>query len=165
MTIESTPGEGTTVEVRLPAVEPASGEREPARSPAAAPAKAEPAATVMLVEDDDQVRDVTRRILVEHGFDVIPAASGEEALELAERPEVCFDVILTDHTMPGMSGLALLEEMHRTGHEAPAVVMSGYVGEAASGEGDSAPVTWLHKPFGGSALVETIREALEPPAS
>jgi signal transduction histidine kinase len=111
-------GRGTTFRIALPKTDLAP---EASRALAAGPAGR---GRVLLVDDDDQLRRLTERMLKNAGYHVVPAASGPEALALARREP--FDILLTDMVMPGMSGRDLAREL---GHEHPnvrVIFMSGY---------------------------------------
>ena len=143
--IDSKPGAGTSVSFWLPAAAPPPAAPEPA-----APAELDgTGTTVLLVEDEQAVRELTRRILESAGFACLEAASGDDALELldAHRDEV--DVILTDVVMPGMSGPELVE---RIGPGAPpAVFMSGYADQHLPGV--------VEKPFSADELLAAVLAA------
>jgi CheY-like chemotaxis protein len=145
--IESSPGSGTTVLLSLPAaVQP--GERP------AAPAAG--TATILLVEDDDAVREMTRRILVEAGFSCLDAAGGDAALALYTESPGDVDLLVTDVAMPGMSGPELAE---RVGDAIPVLFMSGDPGGAAADLPPGSPPL-LEKPFGPDELLAAVRAAL-----
>ena len=137
--IETAPGEGTTVLVRLPAVGASGGPPGDA--------------TVLLVEDEDAVRELTRRILVEAGYHCLDAPGGEEARALYEAHREAIDLLLTDVVMPGMSGSELASSIG-AGGEGPAVLfMSGY-------PGDTSPWPLLEKPFDPERLLAAVHDAL-----
>jgi two-component system cell cycle sensor histidine kinase/response regulator CckA len=164
VSLRSVEGRGTTVSVLLPLAQPAEPELAPtlpepdvASEPAAASGKsAPPARAILLAEDDPAVLEITRRVLTEDGYAVTAVASAEAALEAAEGRS--FDLVLTDHSMPGVSGLELAERLAASHPETPAIVMSGYVAEVADGQADH--VAWLQKPFGARALRDAVRGAL-----
>ncbi|MDQ3934781.1 MAG: PAS domain S-box protein [Actinomycetota bacterium] len=149
--IDSAPGVGTTVEVRLPAVA-APDEAAPEPPP---PAAAGPdTATVLLVEDEQPVRELSKRILTTAGFTCLDAAGGEEALRLYEQNDV--DVLVTDVVMPGMSGPELVE---RIGDGCPVLFMSGYAGDQPLHLPEAASLL-IEKPFGPDDLLGGVRAAL-----
>ena len=167
VSLRSAKGRGTTVSVLLPLTAP---------TPELAPTLPEPelehhaaasngngngrpsrGRTILLAEDDPAVLEITRRVLTEHGYDVIAVSSAEAALDEAQTRS--FDLVLTDHTMPGTSGVELADRLAVQRPEAPVIVMSGYVAEVADGQG--AHVAWLQKPFGARALLDAVHGALE----
>ena len=144
--IDSAPGEGTSVTVSLPAVAAA----EPAAEPEQV-TRDGTGATVLLVEDEGAVRELSRRILESAGFACIEAADGDEALRAFEAHGAAIDVVLTDVVMPGMSGPELVE---RLGAAAPpAVYMSGYAHQRLPG--------LVEKPFSADELVAAVLAARE----
>jgi CheY-like chemotaxis protein len=118
--------------------------------------------TVLLVEDDPGMREMTCEILAEAGFEVVAASSGAEAIATAEGRAV--DLLLTDLMMPGMSGPELVERLCARRPEMKVVFMSGY-SAASAPSGVAADAEFLEKPFAGSTLVAAVRKALaRPPA-
>ena len=145
--IDSTPGSGTTVHLSLPAAEEP---EEPA-------AQAHPgAATILLVEDEDAVRELTRRILTKGGFSCLDAPSADDALRIYAESRDDIDLLLTDVVMPGMSGFELAE---RIGDRGPVRFMSGFAGDTVAQLPDGAP-PMLEKPFGADDLLAAVRAAL-----
>ncbi len=117
--------------------------------------------TILLVEDDDAVRDIVQRILTSAGYRVLQAARPDAALELCRQPGIRIDALLTDAVMPGMAGLQLIQHVQRLYPGLPAVLMSGYTGSWLAGEDSphgSTPL--LRKPFTPPALLRQIREVL-----
>ena len=155
--LRSRPGHGTTVEIVLP-LAPAHA------SAAAATGSADPApevppaaeATILLVEDDASVLDLTTRILAERGYDVVAVPSAEAAVAAASERDI--DLLVTDQALPGASGLELVGGLAGLAPGTPAIVMSGYVSELTGN--DRAGVVWLQKPFGASALLDAVRASL-----
>jgi PAS domain S-box-containing protein len=151
--LESEPGHGTTVKLIFPVAS------ETASSPGVKnETQATGVRTILLVEDNDDVRHVAERYLRAMGFRVISAHSGEEALtQLAEVRNV--DLLFTDIMMPGgMNGIELAERVRREHPEMPVLLCTGYVDELASRAGASAfPV--LTKPYRESELAERLRQA------
>jgi CheY-like chemotaxis protein len=156
--VHTEPGVGTTFKVYLPATperdtEDATGvdERPPRGSE-----------TVLLVEDEPAVREMTQAALQRHGYTVLPAASGAEALQIARANHGAIKVVLTDVVMPGMSGPQLVERLREEQPSLAALFMSGYTSDAvlrhgiATGEAD-----FLQKPFSTSALAAKLRHVLD----
>jgi two-component system, cell cycle sensor histidine kinase and response regulator CckA len=113
---------------------------------------------VLLVEDDDPVRELIGRALRANGFDVVAAASGEEALDLELDRHV--DVLLSDVMLPNQNGFEVANQIHSRSPHIPIVFMSGYydqaVAEAAQLDISS---TILQKPFAMADLLEHLRAA------
>jgi PAS domain S-box-containing protein len=154
--IDSAPGAGTSVTILLP---PAGVESRPAASPSSAP-PGRP--HVLLVEDQDPVRDLLTTVLKKHGFEVSAAPDGERALELAAVRS--FDLLLTDVVLPGMTGPELARKVRVHAPKARVLFMSGYTGDALQDEtefGDER--AFIQKPFASKALVDRIRSLLASP--
>jgi len=156
--VYSEPGRGTTFKIYLPCVDHKLGIESPAE-PAAEPFQTS-GATVLLVEDDDIMRDLTRQLLEEHGFRVIAMSDGKSALESLNAHENAIDVVLIDVVMRGMSGPELVAELSRKHRGLRVVYMSGYTGELI-GERDFLRdgITLLEKPFTRAALLKAIAPA------
>jgi PAS domain S-box-containing protein len=159
--IESAPGAGTTVQVDLPAVPDA--EPEPAGPDPAPPLGR--GQTVLVVEDDDHVRELVTLILSRSDYKVIPATSPTAALDRAERSPGSFDVLLTDVVMPEMSGTALAEHVWARRPDLPVLLMSGYTARGLSeGFVPRGPVSLIRKPFTTAALLTAIDHLLRAAA-
>lgn len=118
-------------------------------------------ATVLLVEDEEIVRDFTTAALERAGFRVVVAARAEEALELCERANGRIDVLVSDVLMPGMGGRELADRILARDPETSIVLMSGYTDEPADRSlRDGRVPTFLQKPFAVSALVDAVRDAV-----
>jgi signal transduction histidine kinase/ActR/RegA family two-component response regulator len=115
--------------------------------------------TILVVEDEDEVRLLARRTLEDRGYTVIAAASPEEALEIARAPGV--DLILTDIVMPGMSGPELANRVAAAGGTPTVVYMSGYADEALQRFELGRGRVFLRKPFSPAGLARAIRHALD----
>jgi CheY-like chemotaxis protein len=154
--MSSTPGAGTSFEILLPRSEPAAA-REPEER-ADAPQGSE---RILLVEDEQIVRELTREMLEQRGYDVICAARPDEALELAAREDV--DLLLTDVVMPEMNGPSLASILRRSRPELPVLFTSGYTADARLyGEGDG-NAQFLQKPYSAGELAEAVRTSLDGP--
>ena len=118
--------------------------------------------TVLVVEDDEGLREVARRLLLRQGYTVLLAANANEALQLFER-NASIDVLLTDIVMPGASGPELTRQLMEQRPALKVIYMSGYTEEAIGRHGvlDSG-IAFLHKPFTSETVGRKIREVLEP---
>jgi CheY-like chemotaxis protein len=155
--IESTVGKGTTVACLFPAVPgpPVRGVGRPL-----APARGGQE-TVLLVEDDAQVREVLRRALLSGGYRVLAARDGAEALSLVLSGEP-IQVVVADGILPGAGGREVADAIRTRRPEVVALLVSGHPRPAA-GQDDPAEagLEILTKPFTGGELLERIRQALD----
>jgi signal transduction histidine kinase/ActR/RegA family two-component response regulator len=155
--IDSRLGEGTTITVDLPAVSealPAPAER--------APGPSRGRETVLVVEDEPLVRRLARRALEEHGYTVLEAADGREAIAELASGEHPIGLVLSDLVMPRMSGRELGQEIARRYPGLPVLFMSGYTGEDVRSRGlleGTAP--FVQKPFTADALARRVRTMLD----
>jgi signal transduction histidine kinase len=152
------PGQGTVFRIYLRAAE------QPAKPGTPGHAVTGPARgseTVLLAEDDDQLRPLLRRVLGQSGFTVLEACNGREALELCEQHEGPIDVMVTDVVMPYMSGPEVARRLGQRRPGMKVLYMSGYPGEAALRHGvPDLQKGFLQKPFTGQALENKVREVL-----
>jgi len=157
--VYSEPGRGTTFRIYLPA---ADDKLESAGKPEveAVVPKAK-RATILLAEDDEIMRGLTRQLLEEHGYTVIEAKDGKSAMEIAaSRNDL--DLLLTDVVMRGMNGPELAAQLTKANPALKVVFMSGYTGELiAEREALEQRVTLLEKPFTRTALLTTVHTALQ----
>jgi DNA-binding NtrC family response regulator len=116
---------------------------------------------VLVVEDADGLRELTRRLLLRQGYTVLVAENADEAFQLFEQnPSI--DVVLTDVVMPGGSGPDLTRKLVERRPGLKAIYMSGYTDEAIVQHGILKPgIAFLHKPFTSHALGRKIREVLD----
>ncbi len=152
LNISSKLGLGTSIELLLPATAASVVPIDQPTDPADA---AIGAGTVLLVDDEDPVRQTTAEMLIELGYHVIEAHSGEAAIELIDQHAI--DMIVTDHLMGGMTGTALIEHVRQTAPNLPVLVISGY----ADAAGIAADVPRLTKPFRSAelaAMLATIQQ-------
>ena len=118
--------------------------------------------TVLIAEDQEEVRKYTRKLLEARGYTVVPAASGAEALRLAAQRQGVIHALVTDVIMPGMSGPDLALELAKTRPETKVLYLSGYADESIVHHGVLEPgVAFLQKPFTADALARGLREILE----
>jgi two-component system, cell cycle sensor histidine kinase and response regulator CckA len=161
--INSEVGRGTDVLVALPAAQEIPSVEPGERPRDAAPARG--TETILLVEDEKSVRELAARILQRHGYRVLAAANGHEALGLLARDQPHVDVLLTDVVMPEISGPDLADRVRMGRPELPVLFMSGYNEEAVLRDGVLvAGTAFLEKPFSPSVLLHRIREILNESA-
>jgi PAS domain S-box-containing protein len=155
--VQSEAGRGSKFRIYLPAVD------EVATSPEeGAPAPAGGAESVLLVEDDDQLRKLAARSLRGHGYQVIAAADGVEALEAFEHHRGDIALLITDVVMPRMSGRQLAEALRERAPRMKVLYMSGYTDDAIVRHGVSqAEVAFIEKPHMPDALLSKVRELLD----
>jgi nitrogen-specific signal transduction histidine kinase/CheY-like chemotaxis protein len=163
--VESAPGAGTTVKVYLPRVE-AEPAAEEVRRPAVPEELPRGTETVLLVEDEDMVRRMTREVLEGAGYRVLEASSGFEALRVSAGHDGNLDLLLTDVVMPGMSGRELSERLAPVRPTMKVLYMSGHTDDAIFHHGvTQAGTGFLQKPFTPDALERRVRELLGNPAT
>jgi CheY-like chemotaxis protein len=155
--IYSEPGIGTTFTILLPAV--GQGVR------AAPAAEQEPGngagETVLLVEDEPAIREVTRRILSRRGYHVITAASGREAIDIAANHTGGIDVLLTDVVMPQMLGKEAAARIRALWPSVKVLFMSGYTQGLLDTQGVlEAGVSLVEKPFTEASLLTKLRQII-----
>ncbi|OYV98413.1 MAG: hypothetical protein B7Z62_03925 [Deltaproteobacteria bacterium 37-65-8] len=157
--VYSEPGRGATFKVYLPRVdEPAAAEEIAPGIPVHASVDPE---TVLVVEDEDTVRDLVCRMLSGAGYDVIEARGGEEAVRLAKERKT-IHLLLTDIIMPEMSGRMVRDRVAALHPDVKVLYMSGYTDNVVAHHGIlEAGVHFLQKPFTARTLADKVREALE----
>ncbi len=159
VTVESKVGAGTTFRVYIPrAKRTTKVSLGPPVSEHAAPRGG---ATVLLVEDEDLVRNVTRTLLRRQGYRVLEAGNAGEALLICEQHEAPIDLLLTDVVMPRMSGRQLADRVRGLRPEMRVLFMSGYTDDAVVRHGvEQSELAFLQKPITADKLGRKVREAL-----
>jgi two-component system cell cycle sensor histidine kinase/response regulator CckA len=158
ITLDSAPGQGTTFTVKLPL---ANADSQPAEADATGPT-AGGAETILLVEDDTVVRTVIARMLRQHGYRLITAESGEEAIALARAADGEIDLLITDIVMRGLNGRETAEAILTQQPQTKVLYMSGYADDTVIRVGHFEPgISFIQKPFGGDELDRCIRELLD----
>jgi len=155
----SEPGKGSTFKVYLPAVDSL-----PENIGKAAPAQslARGGGTVLVVEDDEQLRRLAHRALANNGFEVLEADRGGTALDIARRHKGTIDLLLTDVIMPDTNGRKLAETLRAARPELRVIYMSGYPDRAIVNHGMLGPGdAYVAKPFTTEAITRKVREVLE----
>jgi signal transduction histidine kinase len=157
--VRSTPGRGTEFTIYLPRVEHAATAPAPSRGPMALPRGTE---TVLLVEDEAQVRAVVREVLETNGYTALEAAHGDDALEVARHYVGPIHLLVTDVVMPGMSGRELSQRLAIICPGVQTLYMSAHTDHAIVHQGVlEADLAFLQKPFSLEALVLKVREVLD----
>ncbi|HVH08705.1 MAG TPA: response regulator, partial [Gemmatimonadales bacterium] len=154
--VDSEPGQGTRFRVYFPLAD-AAPPRPPQPMPAPEPRGG--SETVLVVEDDAQLRRSAKRILEEAGYQVVTAADGLEALE-ALRQTAGVRLVFSDLVMPRLGGRGLYDAARREGHTVPFVFASGYTdSDRAAGLDPAVPL--VRKPWTGPDVLERIRHLLD----
>jgi CheY-like chemotaxis protein len=166
LAVRSAPGAGSTFGVYLPRVdEPLDPLAEPVELPARASATSESAQVaresecVLLVEDQDMVREFTRAALEVHGHVVLEASSGDEALLASGRHPGTIDLLLTDVMLPRMSGIELSRRLAAARPGLRLLFMSGFTDGATTAALTDA--AFIQKPFTASSLLRRVRDVLD----
>lgn len=156
--VSSVRGKGTTFSVYLPGFD----EDSPSVAAPPDPVCTGPGVeTILLVEDDDGLRKIIRRILNDNGYGVIEASKGEEALSIAERSREAIHLMVTDLVLPGMSGQTLATRIAVSCPGIRVLFISGYMGESSDGQRSMATATdFLQKPFSPPAFLQRVRALL-----
>jgi hypothetical protein len=154
--VYSEEGRGTTFKIYLPAA--TAGQIETA-GPAGDGAAERGSETIMLVEDDESVRDLVRIMLEAKGYNVLEAAGAEEAERICTDD---VDLLLTDVVMPEVNGRALAERLSLTSPSMRILFMSGYSDEAVYRHGEISPnAAFIEMPFTDRTLARKVREVLD----
>jgi hypothetical protein len=157
--VYSEPDHGTTFKIYLPSADHKIGLGSTAEVETVSPRRH--GTTILLVEDDETMRGLTRQLLEEHGYTVLDADDGKSALEVVESHPGPIDLLLTDVVMRRMSGPELVERLSVSHPTLKVVYMSGYTGELiAEREVLKRGITLLEKPFTRTALLNTIHTTL-----
>jgi len=156
--VSSRLGEGTTIQVYLPRVEEAIEAVEPTKTVLESLRGDE---TILVVEDDDAVRNMTREFLKINGYTVIEARSAADAIQFTQRHKEPIDLVLTDVVMPGMKGRELAERLAELRPSVKVLYMSAYTEDAVINYGILDPGTaFIEKPFSPDSLAYKVREVL-----
>jgi len=152
--VYSEPGHGTTFKIYLPSAEHKLGTAHEAQAEALPPSRE--GVTILLAEDDVMMRRLTRKMLEEHGYQVLEAEDGKSALDVIGSDHTSVDLILTDVVMKGMNGPELVLRLMDSRPAMKVVYMSGYTGELVAHQGLESGIRLLEKPFTRADLLKTI---------
>ncbi|UQU62550.1 response regulator [Couchioplanes caeruleus] len=156
--LQSEPGHGTTLCVCLPGTA-----ADATSAPAVPELPSSNGGTVLVVEDEDAVRDIVCRILSKAGYDVRATDNPQEALKMCLDDDLPVDALLTDVIMPGMSGTQLATELRQSRPGLAVLFMSGYTnGPAPGGHEMPADAPLIRKPFAKEALLTELHRILTP---
>jgi CheY-like chemotaxis protein len=159
ISVDSTPGSGSTFRMYLPRVELETSE---VAKPEAIPETSPGTEKVLLVEDDDSVRDLAREVLEMNGYTVVEADNGVEALNVFEAESETIDILITDLVMPLMGGRDLALKIAPVRPDLKVLFLSGYTDSVVLQQGILEPgSSFLQKPFTPSELAHKVREALD----
>ncbi|HET9222517.1 MAG TPA: PAS domain S-box protein [Roseiflexaceae bacterium] len=159
ISVASQPGHGTMFRILLPASTNTAS--APADSPAY-PATSGGSETILVVEDDKQIRNLVRTVLRNQGYTILEAADGNAALAIARQHPGSIDLLVTDVVMPLMSGRELAEQLSQARGQIKVLFMSGYTDDAVVRHGLlMAKVEFLAKPFSPLKLAGKVREVLD----
>ena len=151
-------GAGTTFYVYLPRVEDSAEELSPAQSQQSEAGGCE---TVLLVEDEESVRELVRLTLAARGYKVLEAENGECGLRVSESFKENIDILITDVVMPGIGGRELAKKLLALRPGISVLYLSGYTEDAVITQGAPGPSTaFLQKPFTLQNLAKKVREVL-----
>jgi PAS domain S-box len=159
--VETAAGRGTTFRLLLPV---ADGAPAVANQPPAPPETLVGTGRILVVDDEDAVRQTAALILERFGFTVVSAANGREGVDLFARTPADFRLVLMDLTMPVLDGIEAFNEIHGLSPDTPVILMSGYnrheSAERFAGRGLAG---FVQKPFEATRLAETIAAVLTRP--
>jgi two-component system, cell cycle sensor histidine kinase and response regulator CckA len=157
--VESAPGQGSRFALLMPAL-PSAKPKPTVAAPIVAAAK-RPEGRVLIVDDEQAVRDIARQVLLRIGLAVEVASDGDSALEIIGTDPRRFDLLLIDMTMPGRDGIMTLREIRRRGMRTPAVLMSGFSEHQLRQQaGNDGIAEFLQKPFDYATLRAKVEAAL-----
>jgi CheY-like chemotaxis protein len=158
--VSSEPGQGTTFRIYLPTTDAAP---EPVEQRALRIATVGGSETILLVEDDRQLRVVLRDVLVRGGYCVLDASDAEVAMRLSDEHEDTIHLLLTDVVMPKMSGPELAQCLASTRPDMRVLYMSGCTDDRAARRGVLQSVAYMQKPITPASLARKVRKVLDAP--
>ena len=158
ITVQSQPGQGTTFHVHLPQIKAS----EIGQSAPLATASARGSETILLVEDQDQLRSLISEVLGKNGYVVLQARHGQEALDVTCNYKAPIHLMITDLVMPRMGGRELVLALASTHPDMKVLFMSGYPDDTINQEEiSSSNLAFIQKPFAPDTLAQKVREILD----
>lgn len=155
----SEPGQGTSFRIYLPRVEETAEAVQKKNVPESLPRGSE---TILVVEDNESLRNLATKILKNHGYTVLEAQDGAHALDVCNKHEGSIELLLSDLVMPGMSGVDLQIHFKKVHPGIKVILMSGYLDDALARYGLSADkFEFIQKPFTPDSLAKKVREVLD----
>jgi two-component system cell cycle sensor histidine kinase/response regulator CckA len=157
--VYSEPAKGTTFRIYLPKIEEPAEAHQPRKADASLPRGTE---SILLLEDQESVRELAREALRTHGYNILEASDGSDALRVAESHQSTIELLLTDVVMPHMGGRELATHLVSRFSQSRVIYMSGYAECGVKGHGilhENAVL--LQKPFSMSDLLRQARQALD----
>ncbi|MBI2841266.1 MAG: PAS domain S-box protein [Acidobacteria bacterium] len=159
ISVTSEPGQGTVFRIYLPRIEGEVGEKG---ASALSQATGKGSEVVLLVEDEEVVRNMSREVLQMSGYTVLVAGHGEEALSVSRQHSGMIHLMVTDVVMPGMSGRELARRLAADRSDMRVLFVSGYTDDQIVHHGVlDEGIEFLQKPFSPSALVQKVRAVLD----
>jgi two-component system cell cycle sensor histidine kinase/response regulator CckA len=158
----SRPGSGTSFRIYLPVSEVARdheevGESLESKSPAMGGDE-----TILLVDDEEFIRELGVEVLGQAGYTVLTASNGEQALEVYRKEQAHIDLIILDLIMPGMGGSKCLAELRKIGPQARILIASGYSPDASTkGALETGAAGFINKPYDNKQLLDLVRKVLD----
>lgn len=152
--VESAPGAGTRFDLYLPrCVAPVAA--PPAETTVVAEGRT---GLALVVDDDEALRTIARRVLERTGFEVLESSTGEEGVAVHRRHVGAIRLVVLDLTMPGMNGVDALREIRRVDPAVPVIVASGYAAQDSVEDLRSPGVSFLQKPYSALQLMQLATE-------
>ncbi len=163
VTVKSRPGEGSTFEIRLPAA--SAGRAKPTKRSEILPNPESGSANILIVDDEEIIRNYASRVLRRLGYAVWEATDGLDALQKLESSKPGFDVVLLDMNMPRAGGTDILDHIPECSPHSRVVICSGYTDSELRKEMPPCVAGFLAKPFGMAEVKEAVARALANPHS
>ena len=158
----SRPGSGASFRIYLPALEAASEREEIVESQESKSSAMGGNETILLVDDEEFIRELGVDVLGQAGYTVLTASNGEQALEVYRRERERIALVILDLIMPGMGGSKCLEELLKVTPRARVLIASGYSPDASTkGALEAGAVAFINKPYNNKQLLELVRKILD----